>query len=150
MREIQGLGELSTLVDTELGVSDWHRVEQHQVQGFADATGDQQWIHVDPVRAAAGPFGGPVAHGYLTLSMIPFFAGQVYRVVGVKMVVNYGLNKVRFPSPVPVDSRVRNRLTLLAVTPTARGSQVIIRHRIEVEDSPRPACIAETVTLLIE
>ena len=150
MREIQGVDELVTLVDTELGVSNWHRVEQQQVQEFADATGDQQWIHVDPDRAAVGPFGGPVAHGYLTLSMIPFFAGQVYRVVGVKMVVNYGLNKVRFPSPVPVDSRVRNRITLLSVTPTARGSQVVIRHQIEVEESPRLACIADTVSLFVE
>ena len=150
MREIQGVGELVTLIDTELGVSEWHRVEQHQVQGFAVATGDQQWIHVDPVRAAAGPFGGPVAHGYLTLSMIPFFAGQVYRVVGVKLVVNYGLNKVRFPSPVPVDSRVRNRLTLLSVTPTARGTQVVIRHQIELEESKRLACVADTISLLVD
>lgn len=150
MREIQGVDELVTLIDTELGVSDWHRVEQRQVQGFADATGDQQWIHVDPALAAAGPFGGTVAHGFLTLSMIPFFARQVYRVVGVKMVINYGLNKVRFPSPVPVDSRVRNRLTLLSVTPTARGSQVVIRHQIELEESPRLACVADTVSLLVE
>lgn len=150
MRVISGLAGLAELIGEELGVSDWHSVDQSQVQGFADATHDQQWIHVDPERAADGPFGKPVAHGYLTLSMIPFFAGQVYQVQGVSMVVNYGLNKVRFPNPVPVGARVRNRLTLVSVTPTARGSQVVIRHHIELENPARPACVAETVSLLVE
>ena len=150
MREILGMSELVTLIGSELGVSDWHEIEQHQVQGFADVTRDQQWIHVDPTRAAAGPFGGPVAHGYLTLSMIPFFAAQVYRVVGVKLVINYGLNRVRFPSPVPVGSMVRNRITLLAVTSTDRGTQVVVQHQTEIQESPRLACIADTVSLFIE
>lgn len=150
MREIQGLAQLSALVGEELGVSDWHTVTQDQVQAFADSTGDQQWIHVDPVAAAAGPFGRTVAHGYLTLSLIPFLTKQVYRVNGLRMVVNYGLNRVRFPSPVPVGSRVRDRLTLLSVTASERGHQAVIRHHIELEGPGRPACVAETVSLLVE
>jgi acyl dehydratase len=150
MREIQGLTQLSALVGEELGVSDWHTVTQDQVQAFADSTGDQQWIHVDPAAAAAGPFGRTVAHGYLTLSMIPFLTMQVYRVNGLRMVVNYGLNRVRFPSAVPVGSRVRDRLTLVAVTASERGDQVVIRHHIELEGASRPACVAETVSLLVQ
>ncbi|SDK02367.1 Acyl dehydratase [Cryobacterium psychrotolerans] len=150
MREIHGLTQLTALVGEELGVSEWHTVTQDQVQAFADATGDQQWIHVDPVAAAAGPFGLTVAHGYLTLSMIPFLAKQVYQVAGLRMVVNYGLNKVRFPNPVPVGSRVRDRLTLLSVTGSERGHQAVIRHRIEIDAPGRPACVAETVSLLVE
>lgn len=149
VRELHGLAELEPLIGAELGVSGWHRVQQDRIQGFADVTGDHQWIHVDPDKAATGPFGRPVAHGYLTLSMIPFFAQEVYRVDGLKMIVNYGLNKVRFPSPVPEGSRVRSRLTLVSVTPSARGSQVVIRHEIELEHGSRPACVAETVSLMV-
>nr|WP_221244234.1 MaoC family dehydratase [Cryobacterium roopkundense] len=141
---------MSALVGEELGVSDWHTVTQDQVQAFADSTGDQQWIHVDPIAAAAGPFGRTVAHGYLTLSMIPFLTKQVYRVNGLRMVVNYGLNRVRFPNPVPVGSRVRDRLTLVSVTPAERGHQAVIRHQIELDGPGRPACVAETVSLLVE
>jgi acyl dehydratase len=149
VRELNGLAELVPLIGSELGVSGWHSVQQDRIQHFADATGDQQWIHVDPERAAGGPFGRPVAHGYLTLSMIPFLAQEVYRVNGLKMIVNYGLNKVRFPSPVPVGSRVRSRLTLVSVTPAAQGSQVVIRHEIQLEGGARPACVAETVSLMV-
>lgn len=149
VRELHGLAELEPLIGAELGVSGWHSVQQDRIQGFADVTGDHQWIHVDPERAATGPFGRPVAHGYLTLSMIPFFAKEVYQVNGLKMIVNYGLNKVRFPSPVPVGSRVRSRLTLVSVTPGAQGSQVVIRHEIELEHGIRPACVAETVSLMV-
>jgi acyl dehydratase len=150
VREIHGLTQLEELVGEELGVSRWHTVTQDQVLAFAAATGDQQWIHVDPVAAAAGPFGRTVAHGYLTLSMIPFLTKQVYRVVGLRMVVNYGLNKVRFPNPVPVGSQVRDRLTLLSVTESERGHQAVIGHRIEVDTPDRIACVAETVSLLVE
>ncbi|WP_104126686.1 MaoC family dehydratase [Cryobacterium sp. Y57] len=150
MREIQGLTELAALVGEELGVSEWHTVTQDQVKAFADSTGDQQWIHVDPVAAAAGPFGRTVAHGYLTLSMIPYLTKQVYRVNGLLMVVNYGLNKVRFPSAVPVGSRVRDRLTLVSVTASERGHQAVVRHHIEIDGADRPACVAETVSLLVE
>jgi acyl dehydratase len=149
VRELHGLADLEPLIGKELGVSGWHIVQQDRIQGFADVTGDHQWIHVDPERAATGPFGRPVAHGYLTLSMIPFFAKEVYRVLGLKMIVNYGLNKVRFPSPVPAGSRVRSRLTLVSVTPAAQGSQVVIRHEIELEHGIRPACVAETVSLMV-
>ena len=100
-------GTARQAVGTHLGWSDWHTVTQQQIDTFADATGDHQWIHVDPEKAAAGPFGGTVAHGFLTLSLVPMLVWQVYRVEGVRMGVNYGANKLRFPSPVPVDSKVR-------------------------------------------
>lgn len=149
VREIAGLKELEELIGTELGVSDWHKMEQDQIQLFADATYDQQWIHTDPSKAASGPFGRTVAHGYLTLSMLPFLAKQIYRVTGLKMTVNYGLNKVRFPNPVPVDARIRNRMTLVSVTHGAQGVQVVFRHEIELEGGDRPGCVAETVSLLV-
>lgn len=150
MRELNGLEELEELIGEELGVSDWHTVGQEQIQGFADATHDQQWIHTDPEKAAAGPFGRPVAHGYLTLSMLPFFAKQVYQVNGLKMTVNYGLNKVRFPSPVPVGARMRDRMSLVSVTHGAQGAQAVCRHEIEIEGTERPGCVAETISLLVE
>src|SRR3954465_1079469 len=107
MRTFNKLSELPALVGQELGVSDWTTITQEQVDKFADATGDHQWIHVDPERAKQGPFGGPIAHGYLTLSLAPVLFGQVLRVDGISMGVNYGLNKVRFPAPVAVGSKVR-------------------------------------------
>lgn len=149
VREIDGLQALKALVGRELGVSAWHTVDQDQIQLFADATQDQQWIHSDPARAAAGPFGGTVAHGYLLLSMLPFLARQAYRVAGLTMTVNYGLNRVRFPSPVPVGSRIRDRISLVSVTDGKPGAQVVCRHEIEVEGGARPACVAETVSLLV-
>src|SRR5436190_80883 len=107
MRIFESLAELHEAVGEHLGYSGWHRIEQSRIDAFADATGDRQWIHVDPERAAHGPFGGTIAHGYLTLSLLPMLVAQIYRVSGVRMGVNYGLNRVRFPAPVPVDSLVR-------------------------------------------
>jgi acyl dehydratase len=132
-----------------VGISDWHLVTQEQVNLFADATGDHQWIHVDPQRAAAGPFGGPIAHGFLTLSLIPMLLWQVFTVEGVRMTINYGLNKVRFPSATPVGSRVRAEVELLSVTDTAHGAQVVMAVTVEREGSDKPACVAETVTLIV-
>src|SRR5215217_1658387 len=109
--------ELESLVGEELGSSEWHLIDQERVNTFAAVTGDHQWIHVDPERAAAGPFGGTIAHGYLTLSMLPALMGEVWRVDGVRMGVNYGLNKVRFPAPLPVGSRIRAGVELVEVTP---------------------------------
>jgi acyl dehydratase len=148
MRLFENVTELAGMTGQEIGVSGWHTLDQSQIQAFADATLDQQWIHTDPERAAAGPFGTTVAHGYLSLSMLPYLAAQIYRVQGAVMTINYGLNKVRFPAPARVDSRIRDRLTLTSVTDTANGKQLQFRHLIELDGSEKPACIAETVSLL--
>ena len=140
------MAEVSGLVGQELGTSDWFEVTQDRVDTFADATGDHQWIHVDVERAKAeSPFGGPIAHGYLTLSLlVPLFA-QVLAVTDTAMGVNYGLNKVRFPSPVPVGSRVRLTATLKDVEQVAGGLQLTFSAVVEREGSDKPACIAEPV-----
>jgi acyl dehydratase len=136
---------LTGLVGSELGVSDWLEISQARVNMFADATDDHQWIHVDPERAAAGPFGGPIAHGYLTLSLvIPLFS-QVLTVTDAAMGVNYGLNKARFPAPVPVGSKIRLRATLAAADPVPGGVQVNVDCVVEVEGGSKPACAAQAV-----
>ena len=146
MTTTKTMAEVSGLVGRELGTSDWFEVTQDRVDTFADATGDHQWIHVDVERAEAeSPFGGPIAHGYLTLSLlVPLFA-QVLVVSDTAMGVNYGLNKVRFPSPVPVGSRVRLTATLKDVEQVAGGLQLTFSAVIEREGSDKPACIAEPV-----
>ncbi|WP_067804688.1 MaoC family dehydratase [Nocardia beijingensis] len=149
MQVFQGLSELESAVGTHLGYSDWHTVTQEQIDRFAEATGDHQWIHVDPVKAAAGPFGTTVAHGFLTLSMVPMLAGEVYAVRGLSMGVNYGTNKVRFPTPVPAGSRVRAGVELVSLAPGSIGSQAVIRVTVELEGSDKPACVAETVAVLV-
>jgi acyl dehydratase len=138
--------EFSTLADhvgEHLGFSDYHRVTQEQVNTFAEATGDHQWIHIDVERAKAGPFGGPIAHGYLTLSLAPVLLAQVLRLEGVAMGVNYGANKVRFPAPVPVGSNVRIGAKLLGVEDVSGGKQVTIEATFEVEGATKPSCVAE-------
>lgn len=149
MQVIHGIDELSALVGQQLGVSDWLEIDQDRIQLFADATGDQQWIHVNPRKAADGPFGKTIAHGYMSLSLLPAMAEQIYRVDGLKLTVNYGLDKVRFPAPVPVGSRLRSRIELLAVTPSDRGVRAFVKHTMELEGSPRPACVAEQIRFMI-
>jgi acyl dehydratase len=149
MRIFDGLDELARAKGEQLGRSDWHAITQEQVDLFADATGDHQWIHVDAERAAQGPFGTTIAHGYLTLSLIPMLAKEIYQVGGVSMGVNYGVNKVRFPSPVPVGSRVRAAAELVDVADVPQGKQVVVRVTVEVEGKDKPACVAETVALLV-
>jgi acyl dehydratase len=149
VRVFTGLDELAAAAGEHLGFSDWLRITQQRVDQFAEATDDHQWIHVDAERAARGPFGGTIAHGYLTLSLIPHLAQQIYRVEGLSMGVNYGLNKVRFPAAVPVDSRVRAGAELAEVTRGEQGAQVVMRVTIELEGSDKPACVAETVALLV-
>ena len=143
------LEEIKALVGREVYVSGWKEVSQGQIDGFADATGDHQWIHVDPVKAAQGPFGKTIAHGFLTLSHIPFFSYQgAVSPEGVKMTINYGLNKVRFPNPVPVGSRIRDRIILSNVE-EQQGGRILITttHTIEIEGQQKPACVAESLTL---
>jgi len=142
---VNGIDELKTHVGTHLGYSDYVEITQEQVQLFADATGDQQWIHTDPERAKAGPFGGPIAHGYLTLSLAPALLPQILQVGGISMGVNYGCGKVRFPSPVPVGSKVRAGAELVSVEDVAGGAQVTMSVTFEVEGAPKPSCVAEVI-----
>ena len=128
-----------------LGYSEYHEISQPQVNLFADATGDHQWIHIDVERAKTGPFGAPIAHGYLTLSLAPMLLAEVLRVNGVAMGVNYGANKVRFPAPVPVGSKVRLGAKLLGVEDVSGGKQVTIETTFEVEGATKPSCVAELV-----
>jgi acyl dehydratase len=137
------------ILDDLDGLSDWLEIDQERVDLFADATGDHQWIHVDRERATAGPFGGTVAHGYLTLSLIPLLGSQVFTLETPGAKLNYGVNKVRFPAPVRVGSRIRDRVTMGAVTDLATGKQLTLRHVIEIEGQDKPACVAETVVLLL-
>src|SRR6476660_9120178 len=149
MRILDNLDELAGLTGQELGTSDWLEMDQDRVNGFADATGDHQWIHVDVERAAAGPFGGTIAHGYLTLSLIPMLGAQVFSLETPGAKLNYGVNKVRFPSPVPVGSRIRAHVKLVDVADVPAGQQVTFGWAIEIEGGTKPACVAETVVLLL-
>jgi acyl dehydratase len=129
-----------------LGYSDWLQIDQQRIDLFADATGDHQWIHVDPERAAAGPFGGTIAHGYLTLSLANLFLPDILRVENVSMGVNYGCEKVRFPAPVPVGSRVRGGGEVISAVEVKGGVQVVVRMTIEIEGGGRPACVIDTIS----
>ena len=142
---INGIAGLKEYLGQHLGYSDWITITQEQVNAFADATGDHQWIHVDVERAKAGPFKAPIAHGYLTLSLGPGLSPQIYTVSGVAMGVNYGANKVRFPAPVPVGSKVRLGAKLLGVEDVSGGVQVTMEFVFEVEGASKPSCVAECV-----
>ena len=144
-RVINGADELKSLVGEHLGYSPYVEVTQEQVNQFAEATGDHQWIHVDVEKAKAGPFGGPIAHGYLTLSLGPMLYPQVVVVKGFSMGVNYGANKVRFPSPVPVGSKVRLGVKLLQVDDIAGGVQTTLEFTFECEGASKPSCVAEII-----
>jgi acyl dehydratase len=147
MREIASLMELKSLVGQEVAVSEWVHITQERVNLFADATGDHQWIHVDAPRSGKeSPYGGTIAHGFLTLSLLPMLMENAIRLSDVRMTVNYGLNKVRFPAPVPVGSKMRGRLTLLSVEDIEGGAQVIWRVTMEREGGGKPVCVAESIS----
>lgn len=146
MRVFHSAEEIKATVGQELGVSEWHQIPQSQIDLFAEATGDHQWIHVDPARAADGPFGATIAHGFLTLSLLAPYMKEAYRIEGAKMAVNYGLNKVRFISPVPVDSRIRVRVTLAAAEEVDNAVQSTWQSVVELEGVDKPACVAESIT----
>ena len=145
MRTINGLDELRALAGQELGVSDWHEVTQEAIDAFADVTGDRQFIHVDVERARDTPLGGTIAHGYYTLSLGPGLAAQVFDLQGVAMALNYGLNKVRFPSPLPVGNRVRARIDVIGAEDIPGGAQVTFRYTFERDGGDKPVCVAETL-----
>ena len=146
MREIKTLEELKSLIGQEVAVSDWIEISQERINTFAEATGDHQWVHVDVERAKReSPFGGPIAHGFLTLSLLPKLMENAIKMTDVKMGLNYGLNKVRFPAPVLVGSKLRGRFKLLEVEDITGGAQVIFEVIIEREGSDKPVCVAESI-----
>jgi acyl dehydratase len=149
MRVLDDLDQLARMAGEELGTSEWLEIDQDRVDRFAEATGDHQWIHVDVERAASGPFGGTIAHGYLTLSLIPFLGAQVFALETPGAKLNYGVNKVRFPHPVRVGSRIRDHVIMGEVTELPAGRQITLRHTLEIEGQAKPACVAETVVLLL-
>jgi acyl dehydratase len=149
MRTFASLDEYTEAKGEHLGHGEWHEITQDEINLFADATGDHQWIHIDVEKAKAGPFGAPVAHGYLTLSLIPMLVKDIYTIEGLKMGVNYGLNKVRFPSPVVVGSRVRAGAEILDVVDFPPGKQAVVKVTVEIDGNPKPGCVAETVVLFV-
>jgi acyl dehydratase len=147
MRVFDDPASLAAAAGEHLGYSDWTTVDQARIDAFATATGDDQWIHVDPARAAAGPFGTTIAHGFLTLSLIPALSWQVYKIEGVRMGINYGLDRVRFPAPLVSGSRVRAGVTLLSVTPAAGDAlQIAAEVTLEREGGEKPVCVAQTLS----
>ncbi len=150
MRRFQGLTEAESAVGQPLGHSEWHEITQAEISQFADATHDHYWIHSDPERAATGPFGGTIAHGFLTLSHVPLFIQEVYTIDGLRLTLNYGLNRVRFPAPTPVGSRVRGVVEIAAVERVDGGAKVVSKVVVEVEGSDRPVCVAELVVMCFE
>jgi acyl dehydratase len=150
MRTFESVADLAAVEGQSIGESDWVTISQEDVILFADATGDHQWIHVDPERAAEGPFGTTIAHGYMTLALLPRLQHQMYTVKGIKLAINYGLNKVRFPSPVPVGSRVRAKSSLVGIEDVGNGAtQAVVSTTVEVEGADKPACVAESVVRYI-
>lgn len=149
MRHFESLDELRSAVGDELGVSEWHVVDQAQITAFAEATGDQQWIHTDVVRAAEGPFGHTVAHGFLTLALTPILVREVYTVGGVRMAINYGANRVRFPEPLRSGGSVRARVRLDSAESVAGGLQVVSHVVVELADREKPCCVADLVTRFV-
>lgn len=143
---LDGPEAVRAAVGSHLGHSEWLLMEQERVNTFADATGDHQWIHVDPERAASGPFGAPIAHGYLTMSLSNYFLPQIVETRGFSAGINYGVDKVRFPSPVKVGDRIRAGAELLEVTDVAGGLQTLVRITIEIEGSERPACVIDSLS----
>lgn len=149
MRTFTSISDFAGAVGEDLGTSPWVTITQERIDQFAEATGDHQWIHVDPQRAADGPFGTTIAHGFLTLSLVPSMLWQIYAVEGTRMAVNYGADTVRFVSPVPVGSRVRGQATLAEATPSSNGgTRFGIDVTIELDGSDRPACVLRTIAVM--
>ena len=146
MLTVNGIDELKTRVGDELGVSEWHEVTQEKVDAFAEVTGDDQWIHTDPERAKETPFGGTIAHGYYTLSLAPRFSYDLFKLDGVAFGLNYGLNKVRFPAPMPVGDRVRMRMELQSVEDIPGGAQITMKLTFERAGGDKPVCVAEALS----
>jgi acyl dehydratase len=140
--------DFASLVGTSLGTGEWFLIEQARIDSFAAATDDDQWLHTDPIKAADGPYGRTIAHGFLLLALLPALASSALQITGFTAVVNYGLNRVRFPAPAPVDSQVRDRVKLDAAEATTSGILLTLTHTVEVKDQDRPACVAQQIRLL--
>jgi acyl dehydratase len=149
VRVFGSLAEFTNAAGEEIGASEWHEITQERINAFADATGDHQWIHIDPDRAAAGPFGHTIAHGFLTLSMLSVLSGEIYRIEGLAMAVNYGLDRVRFPAPVPVGARIRATSVLRETKETSLGVLAYSRVTVHAEGHEKAVCVADTVTLYV-
>ena len=149
MRTFSTFEEIEAAAGEEIGTTDWVQIDQDRVDAFADATGDHQWIHVDVERAKDGPFGGTIAHGYLTLSLVPWLGSQVFALETPGAKLNYGVNKVRFPNPVRVGSRIRARVKINGVSDVSAGKQLTVGYTVEIEGEDKPACVAESVVLLL-
>jgi acyl dehydratase len=145
VKVFDSLAEFTAAVGTEIGPGEWLEIDQDRVNTFADATGDHQWIHVDVEKAKAGPFGGPIAHGLLTLSLVPLLTHDLYRVDGIKMGVNYGYNKVRFITPVPVGSKLRATAKIAEIIEVPGGIQATVGCTVEIDGAPKPACVVESI-----
>ena len=150
VRVLSGLDAVRDAVGAHLGFSSWHTITQQRIDAFADATGDHQWIHIDPHRAAAGPFGATIAHGYLTLSLVPMLLGEVLVIQRVAMSINYGINRARFPAPVPVGSDLRAGVEIIALTPSPSGHHLVVRVTIHRRDADKPVCVVDAVSVLVE
>ena len=150
MKVFEGLDQVEAAVGQHIGYSEWMEITQERVDAFADATGDHQWIHVDPARAAEGPYGTTIAHGYLTLSLLPVLGNRVMDIRGFSMMINYGLGKVRFPAPVPVGSRIRAGVELTSLDRKPSGAQLTTLVTVEIEGGDRPAVVAEAIRLMVE
>lgn len=148
-RFFAGVDEISAALGTHVGYSQWHPIDQERIDRFAQATDDHQWIHVDPARAAVGPFSSTIAHGYLTLSMVPAMVWETVRIEGLTMEVNYGAERLRFPAPVPVGSRVRAGVQLVSLAAAGEGHRLTSRVTVEREGSDKPVCVVDTVSYLV-
>ncbi len=149
MRTFSTFEEIEAAAGEEIGTTDWVEIDQDRVNQFADATGDHQWIHVDVEKAKEGPFGGTIAHGYLTLSLVPWLGSQVFTLDTPGAKLNYGVNKVRFPNPVRVGSRIRATVKINGVSDVSAGKQLTVGYTVEIEGEDKPACVAESVVLLL-
>jgi acyl dehydratase len=149
MRTFSDFDQIARAAGSEIGSTDWVELDQQRVDLFAEATGDHQWIHVDRARAEQGPFGGTIAHGFLTLSLVPWLGSQVFKLATAGARLNYGVNKVRFPNPLHVGRRIRARVAFGDFTEVPAGKQLVIRYTVEIENETKPACVAETVVLLL-
>ena len=149
MRTFTTFEEIEAAAGQEIGTTDWVEITQERVNTFAEATGDHQWIHVDVEAAKSGPFGGTIAHGYLTLSLVPWLGSQIFDLATPGAKLNYGVNKVRFPNPLLVGSRVRAKVSVNEVTDIPAGKQLTMGYVVEIEGQDKPACVAETVVLLL-
>jgi acyl dehydratase len=149
VRTFTSLDEFAAAKGEHLGYSEWHEVTQQQVDTFADATGDHQWIHIDPERAAGGPFSGTITHGYLTLSMLPVLISQIFRIENLTMAINYGLDRVRFPAPVPTGSQIRAGATLTEIRQTHLGLLSHARVTVEIDGQDKAACVADSISLFV-